>query len=121
MTGWDISGEEQLLEVTSRYFWRRDVIVLVYSIGDQQSFDNIAKWLELAKAHRGDSPFILVGNKSEPDYLEEDSPLYLERQRWREQGSEFAKANSMLFFETSALTGAGCQRLLFQLASLLVE
>lgn len=112
MTGWDISGCDRFFEVTKQYFARSKVVVLVYSVDNQQSFDNLAKWLEVARTHGNESStLVLVGNKKD----EGDRAISVE------QGAEFAKSNSMLFFETSALTAFGCARLLLQLGSLLAE
>jgi small GTP-binding protein len=61
---WDTTGQERFRSVTYSYFTGADMIVLVYDICDEKSFEHIEYWIETIKS-RGLNlqNCILVGNK----------------------------------------------------------
>lgn len=75
-----------------------NIVLLCYSIDNQQSFQNIQNYLNSFKDHNenfNDIAFILIGNKLD---LEENG----QRKITKEQGKQFADKNNLLFAETSA-------------------
>jgi Ras-related protein Rab-11A len=95
---WDTAGQERYRAVTSAYYRGALGAMLVYDITKRHSFDNVAKWVEELQAH-SDNPNIvitLIGNKADLVDLRAVPP---------EDAVEFAKEQSLCFFETSALTG----------------
>ena len=75
------------------------IILIVYSIIDKSSFDEIDFWINFVKENLGDDKYImgLVANKSD---------LYLKQQVKDEEGKEAAQKYGIDFLTTSALTDA---------------
>ena len=95
----DIAGIERFRIMTLKLLKNCKGIILVYSIDNKQSFENIRyKWINDIKDHINISevPIILVGNKKD---------LENERIISKEEGRKVAEDNNFLFFETSAKTG----------------
>ena len=75
-------------------------IILVYSVTERESFDNVNNWMKQITEHADDNVCkILLGNKC-------DMP---DRQVTKEEGDKFAKEYGINFFETSAKTGVNIQ------------
>jgi len=94
---WDTAGQERFRSVTRSYYRGAAGALLVYDITNRDSFVNLSKWLEDARALA--SPHlvvVLIGNKSD---REEDRQV-----EW-EEGSRWAAAHNVHFLETSSLTG----------------
>ena len=74
--------------------------MIVYDITKELSFQSVKKWMEEVKEHaEPDIVIMLVGNKLD---ICEKNPL--ERKVSGDRANEFAKANGLLFMETSAFT-----------------
>ena len=89
-----------------------DVIVFVYDITNQESFDNITQWLlDVQNIRRGykekDIPFFLVGNKCD---------LNDHRKVAKEKGNNFAQEHNMRFIEVSAKDGTNIEYLFKKMA-----
>ena len=93
---WDTAGQERYKTFTSTYFKDSQGIIFVYDITNKESFQNIRKWIAHASENvdLAQTSMILLGNKVD---------LEQQRQVGREEAADFARQNSMLFFETSAL------------------
>jgi len=94
---WDTAGQERFRSVTRSYYRGAAGALLVYDITNRDSFVNLSRWLEDARALA--SPHlvvVLIGNKSD---REEDRQV-----EW-EEGSRWAAAHNVHFLETSSLTG----------------
>jgi len=84
------------------------VAVVVYDITNKASFNNVTKWIDDAKAIRGnDLMIILVGNKI--DVAEK-------RQVGTEEGQALAKELDVMFIEASAKAGINVKQLFKNLA-----
>ena len=91
---WDTVGQEKFRSLSKLFFKDTKIVILVYSIVDKKSFDNLGYWLNSVKETIG-SDFILgvVGNKCD---------LFLEQKVDEELGAEFAKKNGGIFEQISA-------------------
>ena len=95
---WDTAGQELFRSVTRGYYRGSAGAFLVFDITNRDTFDNIGRWLQDIKdVARSDVVTLLIGNKSDKAD---------QRQVSTEEAQEFAKKNSMQYFETSAKTGS---------------
>ena len=61
---WDTAGQERFSTLTNGFFKGSDGIVVVYSICDEKSFDNVNKWMNQVHARAPvDVKILIVGNK----------------------------------------------------------
>jgi small GTP-binding protein len=94
---WDTAGQELFRSVTRGYYRGSAGAFLVFDISNHDSFDHIGRWLhDVKEVARSDVVTILLGNKVD---------LEAQRDVTREEAEEFARANKMKYFETSAKTG----------------
>ena len=95
---WDTAGQERFRTITSSYYRGAHGIIVVYDVTNQNSFQNVARWLtEIDKYAREGVNKLLVGNKSDIDEGGRQVPTA--------EGKEFAAKNGIPFLETSAKTG----------------
>eukprot|EP01016_Furgasonia_blochmanni_P039807 TRINITY_DN499_c0_g1_i2.p3 TRINITY_DN499_c0_g1~~TRINITY_DN499_c0_g1_i2.p3 ORF type:complete len:174 (-),score=38.82 TRINITY_DN499_c0_g1_i2:125-646(-) len=94
---WDTAGQESFKSIVRSFFRNAAAVILVYSVTDLQSFENLQGWLAEAKEYSNPNlVIVLVGNQCDRND---------ERQVDTEQGLKFQKDNNInLFFETSAKT-----------------
>ena len=66
-TIWDTAGQEKYRSLNKIFVRDAQIIILVYSIVDRSSFNELNFWLKYAKENKGDDDYILglVGNKSD--------------------------------------------------------
>jgi small GTP-binding protein len=100
---WDTAGQERYRGITPMYYRNAAAVIIVYSIADRDSFNEIDVWVRSVQDNiPGDVLFFLVGNKSDLD----DS-----RHISVDQGQEKASAINASFSETSAKDGTGIDEL----------
>ena len=105
---WDTAGQERFKSLIPSYIKDSAVAICCYDITCLESFNSVDKWIEDAKAIREDDVLlILVGNKADMDS---------QRQVTFEQGKEYAEKMNLLFFETSAKSGANVKLMFNELA-----
>mmetsp|Transcript_34732 Transcript_34732/g.81087 ORF Transcript_34732/g.81087 Transcript_34732/m.81087 type:complete len:204 (+) Transcript_34732:78-689(+) len=99
---WDTAGQERFRTLTSSYYRGAQGIILVYDCTQRSSFDHVKFWQDEVRKYstNQDAILMLVSNK-----VDLPSP-----QVTREEGEEFAFANSMMFIETSAKTRQGIKQ-----------
>jgi small GTP-binding protein len=102
---WDTAGQERYRGVTPMYYRGADAGIIVYSVTDRASFEQVDEWLESFQECTDDAAVFIVGNKIDL----EDERVISER-----EGREKALELSAFFAEVSAVTGAGIEEL-FQL------
>lgn len=136
---WDTSGQEVFRSIVSSYYKGAVGAIFVFDLKSQISFDNLNLWLhnvkELAEPN---CVFILIGNKldlcpperhqkskekigsdntnDENNKEQEQEPGKDDNEKElenlfiaKEKAEEYAKANSMQYFEVSAKTGENVQ------------
>ena len=92
----DTAGQEQFFAVQAMYFRGVHGIFLVYDVTNRESFDDIPRWLEIARLYCTESNalIILIGNKI--DQADKREVSY-------EQGQALAKRHGLSYMEASAL------------------
>ena len=101
---WDTAGNEMYRSLISNYYANSSLVVLVYSIENRKSFDNIQNWLNEIKDNKNsDTKIFLIGNKLD---LEENRKIK------EEEGETFKKVHKLdLFMEASAKTGYNVRKI----------
>ena len=108
---WVTAGNEKYRTIIKSFYEKVSLFIILYSIDDKQSFDNIKTWLADAKIKNPNAKIILVGNKSDL----EDS-----RKIQKYEGMNFAKEHKLdMFFEVSAKSGYNVQKVFKEAAKLL--
>lgn len=92
---WDTAGQEAFRAITKTYYRGSSIVMVVYDITNQNSFNSVGKWLIDVRAIIDNPNIILIGNKSD---------LNDKRVISYEKGEAFAKANNIDFVEISAKT-----------------
>ena len=102
---WDTSGQDRFRLMTNLYYRDAQVAILTYDVTNEESFEGLNYWLnELSEKVERDSMLLcLVGNKNDVEPSKKTVPT--------SKGKAFAEENNMIFFETSAKTGAGVKEL----------
>ena len=112
---WDTAGQEMCRAINKIFVRDAKIILLVYSIDNRHSFEEINFWINFVKNNKEDDKYIiaLVANKS--DLVEEQTVL-------DEEGSELAEKNKFEFLITSALKDAdGFRKFVFNLLEQYVD
>lgn len=92
LTAIDTSGEEKFRSLTKNYVKNKQCILLVFSIADLKSFNDIQSWIEWAEEIREPEAIrILVGTQKDR-----------ERQVSNQEGKDLAKKLKIAYFETSS-------------------
>jgi len=91
--------------MTNLYYRDAQVAILTYDVTNEQSLESLSYWLnELNDKVEIDNMILcLAGNKNDVEASKKTVPT--------SKGKAFAEENNMIFFETSAKTGAGVKEL----------
>ena len=99
---WDTAGQERFASLAPMYYRNAQAALVVYDVTKPQSFIKARHWVkELHEQASKNIIIALVGNKV--DVVEENEE---ERKVAREEAEKLAEEEGLLFFETSAKTGA---------------
>ena len=111
---WDTCGQEIYRSLVTNFYRNSSLAIIVYSVVDQKSFDDIDLWLKDLKANAcPDIKIFLIGNKID---LEESRKISTE------EAKKFKEDYDLdLFMETSAKTGRNAKELFIQAAQLLYK
>ena len=91
---WDTIGQEKYRSLSKLFINDTQIVILVYSIDDSISFEQLDYWNNLYKEQLGDNILLgLVGNKTD---------IILDVQVTEDQGKEYAKKNNAIFAQLSA-------------------
>ncbi|CAG9770331.1 unnamed protein product [Ceutorhynchus assimilis] len=96
---WDTAGQERYRMSMVRHYYRNtDAVVLVYDVGNLESFHALRKWVEETNTNcMPDVPKILIGNKC-------DGVMAVSTN----EAQKFADLHNMPLFETSARLDSQC-------------
>ena len=92
---WDTAGQERYDSLTQLFTNNAQIAILVYSIVDKKSFEDLSKWLQLIK-NTNNKSYLSIGiaaNKSD---------LYLKSLISDSKGKEYAKSINAFWKSTSA-------------------
>ena len=93
---WDTAGQEKYRSITNLFLKDASIIILVYSIIEEESFDNLEYWFNTIKDNCSEEIVIaIVGNKSD---------LYLEETVKEEKALKYAQEKNSIFKLVSAKT-----------------
>lgn len=90
---WDTAGQERYQALNKNLFLKVQGIILIYSITERSSFENVEEWINSIKSVSEKIPILLVGNKCD---LEESRVVD------KQEGIELSKKMNVNFFEVSA-------------------
>jgi len=111
---WDTCGQENYRALINSFYRNSSLAILVYSIDNRHSFENLETWLNDIKIQSNpDIKIILIGNKAD---LEDN------REITKEEGEMFATEHKLgCFMETSAKTGLNAKELFIKAGKILYE
>jgi len=120
---WDLAGQTGFERVRKHYYQGCSALILVYSVINRESFDNLTWWLvEAFKYNQIIPPTAILANK-----IDLRNPENNEREVSTEEGLKFKEmfANRLevpvVFLETSAKTGDNIQEAFTELTRLLIK
>ena len=95
-----LAGQERYRSILSLHFRRSVGALLVYDITKERTYSSLPKWLEeLRSLAEPDIVIMLVGNKLDLITNPENRKVSIQ------EAQDFAKANNLIFKETSAVLG----------------
>ena len=96
---WDTAGQEKYRAINKMFFRDAKIILIVYSIVDKHSFDEVDFWIKYVKENLKNEKYIiaLIANKND---------LYEEQIVMDEDGKEVAEKYEIDFLTTSAKSDA---------------
>ena len=93
---WDTSSQDRFRSMVRVYFRAAPGAMVVYDVTDAASFAAVPEWVAQVREHAiSECAIMLVGNKTD---------LGARRVVSTEEGAEYARANHLMFLETSALS-----------------
>ena len=106
---WDTCGQEVYRSLIASFYRSASLAIIVYSIENADSFNNIEKWLNDIKTQSNpDVKIFLIGNKAD---LED------KRKITKATGEKFCQEHQISFFaETSAKTGFNVENVFVEVA-----
>ncbi|XP_072047307.1 dnaJ homolog subfamily C member 27-B-like [Amphiura filiformis] len=104
---WDMSGHTEYLEVRNELYQDSHVCLLVYDVTNKHSFERLEYWIrEAARCGGNNAVIAVVANKIDLKAKRIVSP---------DDGLRWAASKKVKYYETSAYTGEGIQRMLSEL------
>lgn len=96
------SYNEVILQRVSSSFNRAIAAILVYDVTKRETFESLPTWLnETLTTGKNSIVLLMIGNKTD---------LTEKRQVTTKEAQEFARANKILFMETSAKNGVNIEK-----------
>ena len=104
---YDTAGQERYKSISLNYIKLGDGFLLVFSVDNRETFDKLEEWVQniYESVSIEEKVIFLVGNKI-------DSP---NRVITREEAETYAKNKNFPYYETSAKTGDGVEKLFDEL------
>ncbi len=109
---WDTCGQEVYRSLITSFYRNSSLAILVYSIDNLDSFDNLDIWLKELKTYScPDAKIFLIGNKAD---------LESKRVIDKQMGEKYKIDNYLDYFtEASAKTGLNTQKIFIEAAKIL--
>lgn len=110
---WDTAGQERFRTITSSYYRGAHGIMIVFDIGNLESFRSVAKWInEINKYARDDVVKVVCGNKADlTDVVRVD----------RDAAEEWCRNVGIEYFEASAKRNEGVESVFVRLVREILE
>lgn len=112
---WDSSGQERFRSINTALYRGSDCCILVFSINNRESFQNISRWKASFLEHcSSEEPsFVLVGNKND---------LEAHREVTSEEAGRWCMENNCIpYFECSAMESSDIEIIVREMAERLVK
>jgi small GTP-binding protein len=110
---WDFGGERRFRFMFPRYIYGAMGGILMYDISELSSFSRMSKWLSLIGRTGQKFPIILLGGKSDLDFIREIP---------RKEGKKFAKSMNLNgFIECSSKTSENVQEAFAALTQIMID
>ena len=103
---------DTLNPIVSELYRNADGFLLIYDVSDVYTFENVPNRIQDLRFYNKNAEIVLIGNKSD---LEDSREVNFEN------GDDFAKANNLLFFETSAIQDCNIEEALIQITTRLLK
>ena len=106
---WDTAGQEKFRSVSKAYFRNASGAILVFSLNDRSSYDDLSRWLnDLQNLALPNAAILLVGNKLD---LADNRTVTVS------EGEAFALRHGMEYLETSAQNATNVKECFVRLAT----
>ena len=110
---WDTAGQDRFRSITKNYYKGANGIIVIYSVTDKKTFNNVKNWVNQIKSEVDERvTIILVANKIDDEENREVS---------KEEGEEIASKLGLSFFECSAKSGVNINYTFNELVKTIVE
>ena len=91
---WDTAGQEKYRSMTKIFIKGSQIVIFVYDITNESSFEKLSYWVESVEDTLGKEPILaVVGNKID---------LFEKQEVSKAKGEAYAKKIGALFYESSA-------------------
>ena len=115
LTMWDIGGQERYQFLRKAFYEKTNGALLVFDLSREKTYTEMQTWFsELREFTDENTPFILIGNKSD---LIEDTGEVIDRNEIQ----KFVKKEKGRYFETSAKTGENVNEALVDLTNMMIK
>ena len=110
----DTAGQERYKSVSASFIKKADGVILIYDIGDLESFEAVENWIKSIREIGKDKlPIILVGNKCD---LPDDKRMISLK-----EGQDKADEFNIPFYETSCKEGINIKEVFEKLIDDIIE
>ena len=110
----DTAGQERFKSVSASFIKKADGVILIYDIGDLESFEAVENWIKSIREIGKDKlPIILVGNKCD---LSDDKRMISLK-----EGQDKADEFNIPFYETSCKEGINIKEVFEKLIDDIIE
>ena len=110
----DTAGQERYKSVSASFIKKADGVILIYDIGDLESFEAVDNWIKsIREIGKDNLPIILVGNKCD---LSDDKRMISLK-----EGQDKADEFNIPFYETSCKEGINIKEVFEKLVDDIME